>query len=320
MGTHRCLAFLLAILLVAGIGAAATIRAAASGNEAAVASSAYSPVSSDAAVRDVAIDPAVTPSYGWLSSVLATDPVPSVSAGGVAAASASYAMATPAPVGPAATAAASIPSAPQTTDIAEPSSYRLDVPLLYQGYLYPTGCEIVSTAMLLDYLGYPYTVDELIDRYLPTGNLVTDLFGNQSGPSPYDAFVGDPRQADGFGCYEPVIENVLAAAVRAPQTAVDTSGKTLAELADRYVKNGTPVLVWVTIGMMDPSDGMAWQLDGTGETFTWIAQEHCMVLVGADDGSYWFNDPMSPSGPVAYDKSIAELRYEELGMQSVTVL
>ncbi len=42
----------------------------------------------------------------------------------------------------------------------------IDVPYIDQSKLYPTGCESVSTVMLLRFLGIDITVDEFIEKYL----------------------------------------------------------------------------------------------------------------------------------------------------------
>ena len=42
----------------------------------------------------------------------------------------------------------------------------ISVPYIDQSVNYPTGCESVSTVMLLQYLGYEITVDEFIENYL----------------------------------------------------------------------------------------------------------------------------------------------------------
>ena len=42
----------------------------------------------------------------------------------------------------------------------------IKVPYINQSKRYPTGCESVSSVMLLQYLGYDITVDEWIEQYL----------------------------------------------------------------------------------------------------------------------------------------------------------
>ena len=71
--------------------------------------------------------------------------------------------------------------------------------------------------------------------------------------------------------------------------------------------------------MRDPIVGPQWKLLDTGETFTWISNEHCMLLVGYDEDSYYFNDPYAGK-LVKYEKETVEQRYSELGKQSISVL
>ena len=47
---------------------------------------------------------------------------------------------------------------------------RIEVPYLDQSEAYPTGCESVSTVMLLQYLGYDISVDTFIEQYLEKEN------------------------------------------------------------------------------------------------------------------------------------------------------
>ena len=42
----------------------------------------------------------------------------------------------------------------------------ISAPYIDQSVKYPTGCESVSSVMLLQYLGYDITVDEFIEKYL----------------------------------------------------------------------------------------------------------------------------------------------------------
>ena len=63
------------------------------------------------------------------------------------------------------------------------------------------------------------------------------------------------------------------------------------ELVEKYIDQGMPVIYWACINMRDPIVGPQWKLLDTGETFTWISNKHCMLLVGYDEDSYYFNDP-----------------------------
>ena len=62
------------------------------------------------------------------------------------------------------------------------------------------------------------------------------------------------------------------------------------------------------------------ELLDTGETFTWISNEHCMLLVGYDEDSYYFNDPYENNGCIRYPKTVVEDRHKAQHMQAVGVV
>ena len=85
---------------------------------------------------------------------------------------------------------------------------KIDVPYINQSENYPTGCESVTTVMLLHYLGYNISVDDFIDNYLVKRDFeVRD--GILYGPNPWECFAGSPYDTDSMGCYAPVICKAL---------------------------------------------------------------------------------------------------------------
>lgn len=213
---------------------------------------------------------------------------------------------------------------------------KIEVPYLDQSHYYPTGCESVSTVMLLQYLGYRVSVDEFIRDYLKQDSF-EERRGDLYGPDPRHCFCGSPYDAESYGCYAPVIVESLnrifeekAVAEKLQQQteteknihyrAVDESGKTAEQLVERYVSKGMPVIFWACINMREPKTGPVWKLKETGETFTWISNEHCMLLVGADEENYYFNDPYDGHGVIGYPKSLVEDRHQAQHMQAVAVV
>ena len=71
------------------------------------------------------------------------------------------------------------------------------------------------------------------------------------------------------------------------------------------------------MNMEDSYEGNSWYLED-GTKFTWIAREHCLVLVGYNDAYYLLNDPMT-GNVVAYRKDVVEKRFAELGGQAIYV-
>lgn len=75
----------------------------------------------------------------------------------------------------------------------------ITAPYISQKEKYPTGCESVSTVMLLNYLGYKVNVDEFISKCLEIKDF-EERDGITYGPDPRKYFCGDPYSEDGMGC------------------------------------------------------------------------------------------------------------------------
>ena len=193
----------------------------------------------------------------------------------------------------------------------------LDVPYISQEEKFPSGCEMVSSAMVLQYYGYSVTAEELIDVYLDK----EDFYWEDDilyGADPYKAFAGDPRDSWSCWCYAPVVEKTLNRVLSGKQKAVDTTGTSLKDL-EKHIDTQDPVLVWASINMEPTCPGNEWIAVDSGRTVRWISPEHCMVLVGYDEDKYYFNDPYESNGLVSYSKSLVEKRFQELGYQSVVI-
>ena len=167
----------------------------------------------------------------------------------------------------------------------------IDVPYLDQSVRYPTGCESVSAVMLLRYLGYEMSVDEFIEQYLDRQEFELRE-GELYGPDPTKYFCGSPYDEESFGCYAPVITQALKKAIGEMYEVLDLTGT---------------------------ETGPQWKLKDSGEVFTWISNEHCMLLVGYDEEGYYFNDPYENNGVIRYPKEIVEDRYKAQHMQAVAV-
>jgi len=199
------------------------------------------------------------------------------------------------------------------------SDKLISVPYISQAGEYPTGCEVVSTSMLLKYYGYNISVDEFIDDYLES-SFLEEVNGKLYGPNPNEAFVGEPRSVYSYGCYAPVIVNSLNKILGKEHWVKNTTGSEFNELIENYIDKDIPVLVWTSLNLLPTESGAEWYLRESGEKFQWISNEHCMVLVGYDKDKYYFNDPYEGNGVVGYDKKLVEKRFKELGDQSIVIL
>ena len=181
---------------------------------------------------------------------------------------------------------------------------------IYQTDNYPTGCESVSAVMALNYFDIDISVDTFIDNYLEKGDRVSF--------DPNLCFGGDPRSTSGMGCYAPVIEKAVSAAIgnkKLKATAV--YGKSVGELCELYIDNDIPVIFWATRDMLKPYKGA--DISYNGSTISWIAPEHCLLLVGYDDNNYIFHDPLKTETVTYYSKQSVITAYLGMGAQAAVI-
>lgn len=143
----------------------------------------------------------------------------------------------------------------QSSDnISEEKNYfhRININCILQNPELPSGCEITSLTMSLNYNGYKVDKIELSDNFLPKGKI---------GETDYNvAFVGNPKDNTGFGCYAPVIVNTAnnyLKSVESKKTAFNLTGSSLQEIF-KYIDSNIPVIVWVTNEMKAPYISRTW--------------------------------------------------------------
>lgn len=78
---------------------------------------------------------------------------------------------------------------------------------------------------------------------------------------------------------------------------------------EKYIDQGMPVVFWACINMRKEIPGPEWKLLDSGESFCWISNEHCMLLVGYDEKKYYFNDPYDNNGVIGYERELVEKRH-----------
>ncbi|MCD7730342.1 MAG: C39 family peptidase [Oscillospiraceae bacterium] len=179
----------------------------------------------------------------------------------------------------------------------------------------PTGCEITSLTMLLNYLGFDVDKLTMADKYLPKGEYRNSDFN--------EVFVGTPKSTFAYGCFSNAI--VTAAKSYLEDSGGDEAYKVRnisgcpTKALYAAVDNGNPVIVWASIDMKAIKEGATWTVSSTGKTLTWPANEHCMLLVGynTEKGVVYVNDPLK--GLTSYDMEIFETRFESLSNQAVII-
>lgn len=187
---------------------------------------------------------------------------------------------------------------------------RLGVDNIEQNPELPTGCEVTSLTIVLNYLGYDVDKLTLADLFLPKGEI--------GETHPDEAFIGNPRDKSSYGANAPVLvttANDYLAKAEGKHTAYDITGTEFPELI-KYINDGYPVMVWETMHMLESYPSTKWKLD-SGE-YQWYARFHCMVLIGYTNDKYIMADPLN-NGITYYDKDIVEQRYSELGQQAIVI-
>ena len=196
----------------------------------------------------------------------------------------------------------------------------ITVPYISQEGILPNGCEAVSATMLLQYAGMNISATDFVDKYLEC-QPVKIKWGCRYGPNPKLVYAGDPYSTDkGYGCYAPVIVSALNRVENRKYYAKNISGLSLSDIKEQYLNKDIPVAVWVTVHMEEVSRIIQWQSQDGSQSFLYPSNEHCMVLVGYDEDSYYFNDPYDSEGLVSYPAKDCVLAYNSLGMQAVAVI
>ena len=203
-----------------------------------------------------------------------------------------------------------------------PSKYLIEMNGISQEGI-PTGCEAVSAVTALNYLGVNISTETFIDKYLekePFYYVGNDLYG----ANPEEKFAGDPYDRFSLGCFPPVIASAIQRMKGCGYkrsiviNAKILDGKSLEEICEEYVIHNVPVLVWITIDMIEPGKGTLYYFaDGT--RYTWKSNEHCMVLCGYDEDYYYFKDSLNEGKTVKYERKLTRLRYEQMGKRALAL-
>ncbi len=206
-------------------------------------------------------------------------------------------------------------------DNPRPERYRLNVDMIKQNPELPTGCEVTSLTMLLNYDGFNADKVYLARNFMPKFSFVF-MDGTLYGADFITTFQGNPELSSGYGCYTPCMvttaENYFNSIGNDDYYLKDLKGSEFDELFS-YVAAGRPVMVWATMNMVEPVAGNSWTTP-EGKTVTWTGNEHCLVITGYDkiNGIVYVNDPLK--GEATYSINIFNLRYNEMGKYAAVLL
>lgn len=176
---------------------------------------------------------------------------------------------------------------------------------------YPTGCESVALTILLNYHGYDVSVDDVISKLKlgPKPFLKENIW---YGGNPELEFIGSPYDRESYGVYEKPIYDV--AKVYSNNVVMGT-GKSLTSVLE-IVKNGNPVMVWISYNLTVPYISASWIYEPTMEKIEWKSGEHVVVIIGYNSKQVIVSDPYS--GNVKYfNRSTFENRYNYFGKKNI---
>ena len=189
--------------------------------------------------------------------------------------------------------------------------YIANFPTMNQYPTYQTGCESVALTLLLRYYGVGVSADSVISN-LARQDLPYLENGVRYGGNPELGFLGDPYSIYAYGVYEMPIANV---ANMYKGGVVSRSNFPFSEVLN-LVSQGKPVVVWTSMGLSAPYISSSWIYKPTGETISWKAGEHAVVVIGYNDNNVIISDPMG--GQIRYQsRSLFEARYNYFGRKAV---
>ena len=195
-----------------------------------------------------------------------------------------------------------------------------DFPIIYQMPELPTGCEITALTMAVNYYGYPADKTVMASEYLPTAsaNRYYGADGRLYGTDMNEYFIGDPFTEGGIICGPGAIVTAAdgyLADTGSALRAYDITGSSPEELY-RRVRNGQPVVVWVTISMADRRAAQGWYTEN-GDYVDWSTNDHGAVLIGYTDTTVTIADPIS--GRMEYSREQFEKVFSSRGNRCVVL-
>jgi len=185
----------------------------------------------------------------------------------------------------------------------------------------PHGCEITSLTAVLNYYGMNVTKLEMADKYLPKQD-IRIVGGQRIGPNPEKAFAGDPSdKAEGMYVFAAPIVKAAEAVIADKKADLRVTNRTGASQDEilQLVREGVPVVTWVTLDLSEPktSPPKGWIYEGETESREAYMNLHAVVLTGHLGDKVVVMDPLK--GFVTYNVDQFFKSYQKLGKHAVAV-
>lgn len=194
-----------------------------------------------------------------------------------------------------------------------PESFNIDLQLISKFPELPSGDEITSLCMVLNYLKYDVDKCDLSDLYLDKGPAFhTDIF---------EANAGNPKDTyNSYGCMPPVIVNAANKYISlngGNYYAQDFSGKN-ADMLYYELSKGNPIIVWVC-EEFESTPSVFRTLIINGKTVYLKSNVNTCVLIGYDFQKNTVT-LANPDGNIfEIDMNLFEERYSQIGSYSVLI-
>lgn len=191
----------------------------------------------------------------------------------------------------------------------------LDCKVIYQKPSLPNGCEITATTIVLQYLGYSVTKEEMSDVYLEKGEpyYLTD---------PNVAFMGNPRSSEAWYCFPPVIVKAVNKYFTennyTQHIAKDCTNSTLKELRE-YIDEGFPIICWATSKWEPVVYNYTFSLRNGGLTYSNL---HCLVISGhfVENGIRFYQITDPAKGVYNITEATLQSIYNAMGKRCVVIV
>ena len=193
------------------------------------------------------------------------------------------------------------------------NSHKIEnVPILNQLPEMPTGCELTSAAMLLNWYGIDVDKNDL-GYEIEKASIPSYVDGTLQGADPNEYFIGDPFSDSGFGEYHKPTADLI-------DTYTSGKGKDITgcsfEALIEVVSNGTPIITWVTIDMKEAILNSSWY--SNNGIVEWMVPEHAVVVIGFTENEVIINDPYTGTEYNVHKSTFID-RWNSLGNQAVTI-
>ncbi len=190
----------------------------------------------------------------------------------------------------------------------------LDCKVIYQLPSLPNGCEITATTIVLQYLGYTVSKEEMSDKYLDKGYPYQYV-------DPNVAFMGNPRSSDAWYCFPPVIVKAVNKYFNennyTKHVAKDCTNSELLELRE-YIYKGYPIICWATARWEPIIYNYTFYLKNGELTYSNL---HCLVISGyfVENGVRYYQITDPARGIYNITEATLQRVYNAMGRKCVVI-